>query len=389
MAKVDFAWELGANTGHVATLHPLALAMKARGHAVRFLQRDASVGLDLEGGAGIPREGAPIWVGPLRFDNPLNFGEILQNFGYHDAAALRPLVDAWRERLRGSDLVVANVAPAAHLAARSLAMPSLEISQGFHIPPPGLPAPPLRDWEPAPRHRLESADRLVLSAMNSVLGGHKAPALNTLGDLFAGRALLLTYPELDIYPQRGPAEYYGIPRSAEGASVPGWPDGRPRAFAYLYKHYAALPELVSSLERLGYSTLMMCRGVDASLRSRGGSVLVTEEPMSVSRLLPECDLVVCHGSHQMTAQALLAGKPVLMIPTQLEQFLIMRRVVRQGMGLGIEPQSAAPDFGAALRKLAQDDGFGKKAREFAAKYRNHDPQGALQTMISRCEAAIR
>ena len=70
MAKIDFDWELGAGTGHVATLHPLALAMKARGHAVRFLQRDASAGADLERAAEIPREGAPVWVGPLQ----LGFG---------------------------------------------------------------------------------------------------------------------------------------------------------------------------------------------------------------------------------------------------------------------------------------------------------------------------
>ncbi len=111
--------------------------------------------------------------------------------------------------------------------------------------------------------------------------------------------------------------------------------------------------------------------------------------MSVSHLLPQCDFVVCHGSHQMTAQALLAGKPVLLLPTQLEQFLIMRRVVRQGMGLGVEPQSAAPDFGAALRKLVDDHRFAQAAREFSARYRNHDPQAALETMISRCESLLR
>jgi UDP:flavonoid glycosyltransferase YjiC (YdhE family) len=36
MAKVEFAWELGAGTGHVTTLLPIAAAMKARGHEVRF-----------------------------------------------------------------------------------------------------------------------------------------------------------------------------------------------------------------------------------------------------------------------------------------------------------------------------------------------------------------
>lgn len=390
MARIDFAWELGAGTGHVATLHPIALALKARGHVVRFLQRDAGAGADLERAAEIPREGAPVWVGPLQLDNPLNFGEILENFGYRSAASLRPLVEAWRERLRDTDLVVANVAPAAHLAALTLGKPSLEISQGFHIPPPAMPAAPLRDWEPAPRARLEAADRRVLAAINEVLAAHGAAPLATLGDLFAGRSLLLTYPELDIYPQRGPADYYGIPESGEGALCPPWPPGgRPRVFAYLYKHYAQLGRLLEDLGRAGLSTLAMCRGIDPALRPKeDASVHVATEPMSVSRLLPQCDVVVCHGSHQMTAQALLAGKPVLLLPTQLEQFLITRRVVRQGMGLGMAPEVAAPDFAAALGALGTDASYAQKAGEFARRYRGHDQAAALATMVARCEAAL-
>jgi len=127
MAKIDFAWELGAGTGHVTTLLPIAAAMKARGHEARFFLRELSAGADLEGASEIPREGAPIWSGTLTCRNPLNLGEILLNFGYHDPPQHKALIDAWRERLQGSDAVVANVAPAAHLAALTLGVPSFEI----------------------------------------------------------------------------------------------------------------------------------------------------------------------------------------------------------------------------------------------------------------------
>ena len=143
--------------------------MKARGHDIRFLLRDPDAGADLEGAADIPREGAPVWKGPTLNLNPLNFGEILLNFGYHEHASVKALVDAWRERLWLSHAVIASVAPAAHLAARTLGIPSFEISQGFHMPPPGMPAPPLRDWLPAPRAQLEAADRRVLDSINQTL----------------------------------------------------------------------------------------------------------------------------------------------------------------------------------------------------------------------------
>ncbi len=391
MARIVFAWELGGQTGHVATLLPIARALKSRGHEVRFVLKDPASGADLAGAADIPREGAPVWVGPAMVQSPRNFGEILHNFGYHDPRALGQLVEAWRERLRQADETIANVAPAAHLAARTLGIPSFEVSQGFHIPPPAMPSPPLRDWEAAPRAELESADRRVVGSINTVLAAYGAEQVGSIGELFAGRSMLLTYPELDIYPARGPADYYGIPAGAEGSAMPAWPEGAgPRVFAYLYQYYPALEPLVEALARGSYPTLAFCRGMSADLMARraGTSVHFSDEPMAVSTLLPQCDVVVCHGSHQMTAQALLAGKPLLLAPTQLEQFLIMRRVVRQGAALGIAPDAAQPDFPAALAELASIPRYAEKAREFAARYSGHDRGAALGAMVERCEGAL-
>jgi UDP:flavonoid glycosyltransferase YjiC (YdhE family) len=392
MAKIEFAWELGAGTGHVTTLLPVAAAMKARGHAVRFFLRDLSAGADLEGAAEIPREGAPIWTGPPTCETPLNLGEILLNFGYHDPPQHKALVDAWRERLQGSHAVVANVAPAAHLAAMTLGIPSFEISQGFHVPPPAMPSPPYRHWEAAPRARLEAADRRVLHVINTVLSAYGTRPLPTIGDLFSGRLMLLTYPELDIYPERGTSDYYGITDSGEGKAVPDWPPGEgPRLFAYLYSYFKGLDPLLAAIAALKLPALVFCRGIDPKLREKyqGASIHFSAEAMSVSRLLPQADLVVCHGSHQMTAQALLAGKPLLLLPTQLEQFLIMRRVVRYGAGLGIAPEVPDADYASALRTLAAKTEYAAKAREFADRYARHERGAALATMISRIESALR
>jgi len=391
MAKIDFAWELGAGTGHVTTLLPIAAAIKARGHQARFFLRELSSGADLEGAAEIPREGAPIWTGPPTCQNPLNLGEILLNFGYHDPPQHKALIDAWRERLRGSDAVVANVAPAAHLAALTLGIPSFEISQGFHVPPATMPSPPLRHWEPAPRARLEDADRRVLRVINAVLSGYGVAPLATIGDLFAGRAMLLTYPELDIYPERGPSDYYGITDSGEGAATPDWPaGGGPRLFAYLYAYFKGLDPLLAAIAARKMPTLVFCRGLDPKLKAKyeGASLHFSAEAMSVSRLLPQSDIVLCHGSHQMTAQALLAGKPVLLLPTQLEQFLIMRRLVRYGAGLGISPDAPNADYAAALKALSEKIEYAGRAREFAARYASHSRAAALATMIARIESAL-
>jgi UDP:flavonoid glycosyltransferase YjiC (YdhE family) len=182
-----------------------------------------------------------------------------------------------------------------------------------------------------------------------------------------------------------------VPKSGEGAAVPEWPAGSgPRVFGYLYNYFAGLDPLLAALRRLDAPTLLLCRGVNPELvqRHAGASLLVTGEPMSVSRLLPQAQVVVCHGSHQMTAQSLLAGKPLLLLPTQLEQFLIMRRAVRFGAGLGMDPSVPDADYAKAITELVANPTYARRAGEFAARYAGHDADAALATMIGRVESAI-
>ena len=203
--------------------------------------------------------------------------------------------------------------------------------------------------------------------------------------------MLLTYPELDIYPERGPSDYYGITDTGEGSALPAWPEGPgARVFAYVYHYYPRLEALFAGLKAVGFPAIVFCRGLPPEVRARyqGGTLLLSSEPAAVSRLLPSADFVISHGSHQMTAQALLAGKPLVMLPTQLEQFLIMRRVVRYGAGLGVAQDAPNPDFAAALAELAGNSAYGLKAREFAQRYAGHGRQAALATMIRRCESAL-
>jgi hypothetical protein len=254
-----------------------------------------------------------------------------------------------------------------------------------------MPSAPLRHWEPAPRARLEAADRRVLEVINTVLEGCGAPPLSTIGELFAGRLMLLTYPELDIYPERGPSDYYGITDSGEGKAEPGWlPGAGPRLFAYLYSYYKGLDPLLAAIAARQQPALVFCRGIDAKLKEKyeRSSIRFSAEAMAVSRVLPGADIVVCHASHQMTAQALLAGKPVLLLPTQLEQFLIMRRLVRFGAGLGIAPEVPNADYAAALKALAENREYAAKARDFSGRYAGHSRDAALATMVGRIEAAL-
>ncbi len=368
---------------------PLAERLAGLGNRVDVYLRDPQAASIFAGPTAVQIHPAPRWVGPQQLAEGLNYAEILLNFGFHSADALSQLVDAWRERIAQADLLVSNVAPAALVAARTLGVTALEISQGFHVPPPGFPSAPFRDWEPAPRARLTASDSRVLQAINSVLAHHGVDTLSTLGDLFAGRALLQTYPELEMYPERGMAEYFGIVPVVGGPRL-DWPAGHPRTLAYVYADYKHLDALLDALARRDGAGIVVCAGLDAARREAHASagLVISDALVDFPAMAESADIVVCHGSHQTTAEALLVGKPLLLLPTQLEQFLTTRRVVRYGAALGVLQEAAQPDFSTALATLSQDDRFAQQAKAFAARYRAHRRDAALASLVARCEAEL-
>lgn len=391
MARIEIAWELGGNLGHVSVLLPIAMALQERGHRVRLFLREIAGVKDFPGADQIASEGAPVWVGPTPYPNPINFGQILLNFGYADPSQLEPLIQAWRERLAGAGLIVSHCSPSALIAARTLGIPSIEISQGFHAPPAAFPTPALREWEPVPIRALQAADLQSLATINAVLSRYRSAPLETLGELYASRPVLLTYPELDPYASRWDAQYVGIAPTGESGAVPVWPEGSgPRVFAYLHSHYIGLPNLLAALADLDVPTLTFCRGIDQGLKARhqSSTLRFSDSPMSVSAMVPQSDFVICHANHQMTAQALLAGKPLLLLPTQVEQMLIARRVERIGAGVAVAPVSPASDFALPLAILAEGKSHVTCARAFAARYARRDRATVLSDIAQCCEERL-
>jgi UDP:flavonoid glycosyltransferase YjiC (YdhE family) len=384
--RIAFAWELGAGRGHAGPILTLASHLVSRGHEAEAYLHDLQAAAEHPEARDLSVQPSPRWVGPIQRAEALNYAELLINFGFHSAEALAQLVDAWRQRIAHADLVVSNVAPAAMVAARTLDLPVLEISQGYHVPPPGLPCPPFRDWQPAPRARLIASDRIVLQAINEVLARHGRSPIESIGDLFAGRTLLQTYPELEMYPERGPSEYFGIV-PAKGRPMLDWPEGRPRILAYLYPYFEHLGPLLEAIAQTAGAAVVVCLGAPDDLRHKheSGSLTFADRLLDFPHMAADADLVVCHGSHQATAEALLVGRPLLLLPTQVEQFLTTQRVVRHGAALGIMPAVPNPDFSTALQTLLQDRTFATRAQAFARRYGAHRRETALDTLATRCE----
>ena len=113
------------------------------------------------------------------------------------------------------------------------------------------------------------------------------------------------------------------------------------------------------------------------------------EPIKLDGLLNTCDLAVCHAGHGTLAACLMAGVPLLLLPTQLEQFLASLRVHELGAGELVDLEVKKPaDFDRLLNTLLKTPSYQQKAQLFARKYQDFYTANPFVTMANKVGAVI-
>jgi UDP:flavonoid glycosyltransferase YjiC (YdhE family) len=396
MANILLSWELGRALGHAGRLKSLALPLLARGHRVSFALRDLVHTQRLLHDIDAPKFQAPFWQHRVEGLPPgeASLADILLACGWIDAGAVHGLVEGWCALLQATraDLVVCDYAPTARLAARSLGIPSAAVGAGFTMPPALKALPPLRDWEPAQRERMAASEARVLDSANKVLARYGAPSLAQASGLLLGDApLLCTFPELD--PWRRPADsvrWYGpnVPPSV-GAAAPQWPAGEgARVFAYLNAPHAEHAAMLQALGVAGCRTLCYSPEVAAGAKPPvdDPNIAWAGAPVDLDEALRECELVVCHAGESTVSQALLAGRPLLLMPQSAESFLTARRVREIGAGINIGELARPLDWPAIVRSLLDGDAYRQAAQAFARRHADFDACRQAEALAEVLEA---
>lgn len=401
MSRIVFAWELGSNFGYISQFLPFARELKKRGHEVAMTVRELHHVRRIMEESDISVLQSPLWLAAVQGlpEPPLNYAEILLRYGYHDAQSLAGVVSAWREllMLNRTDLLVANHAPTALLAARTLGLPAAAMGTGFCIPPQVTPAPNMRYWAQVPQERLQSSESFVLSTINTILAQYQQPQLQAVSQLFATQeTFLCTFPEMDHYPVRPGAHYWGPVYNTEMGLEVSWPthdatQPQPkRVVVYMEPTHRDFLTLLDCLAQSGYDAVICAPGIsDNQLKARStDNIRIFNQPIRFSGMLTSCDLGICHGGHGTTAAMLMAGIPLLMFPSQLEQYLLSTAMQKSGVARLVNPESPPPDIGQLLKQMLESP----EAAQFRARARQIGQQHAagihdqLQVMTARMEA---
>lgn len=385
MAHIHLCWELGGGLGHAGRLKMLAQALLGRGHRVSLSLRDLMHTHALLADLDVPKLQAPVWLHQAVGLPPTqaSLAETLFTCGYLEAATLRGVLTGWRSMFAQlqPDLLVADYAPTAILAARSMGLRSASVGNGFYSPPAARPLPPLREWDQAAAERLAPSEARLLDTANALLREFGAARpFAYAADLFLGDLqLLCTWPELDHYARTPDHEvrWLGPNFMPDAGIAPRWPAGSDRkVFAYLKASHPAHGALLQALADEGCSTLVYMPEVASGAPPPVSSPLLryADGPLSLRQTFEQADLCISHAGEATLAQSLLAGVPVLMLPSHTEQFLIARRVAAAGAGYNAALLKPSSDWRGIVRQMLDGASYRQAARAFAARHADFNQQ---------------
>lgn len=394
MARFLFAWELGGGYGHLARMLPVALELRRRGHDVVFAVRDLMAAETLLTPHGLSYHQAPLWLRKVtQLPAAISYPELLMRFGYLNADALTGICRAWRKLLDllRVDAIVLDHAPTALLTTRGLALARINFGDGFCIPPRARPMPHFRWWQRENMARVQDSEQHTLANANQALLALGAPTLGGLGELRdCDDTLLCSFAELDHYPSRDEDDYLGPIFSLGQGVDPPWPAATgPKVFVYLQPDFPALDAVLGGLHQSGASVLAHVPGAARkTLQSySSGSMLVLPQALDMARMSASCDLAIHHGGAGTNAAMLLAGKPLVVFPTQMEQTMAAHRLADLGVALVLSAEAGA-QMPRLLKKALSDHVLASAAQAFAQRHQGYDQTQTIRLAAERCEAAL-
>lgn len=392
MPTALLAWELGAGVGHCVNLAPIARGLVARGWNVWVAARDVTVAERVLRPADVRYVQAPILLTkPASPISPTRtFAHILHNVGFGDDAQLGVLVAAWWnlfEMIR-PDVLVCEHAPTALLASRRHAVRRVVVGTGFFSPPDESPLPEIRYWLSSAEAGVTADEEQVLIRINWLLERDGVAPLERLSQLYSDvdANFLLTFRELDHYPQRRGADYDGM-WSLPNDNLPSWPGGDgPRIFGYLKQLPSAthMSGLLTAIREVRRPTIVYVADGDPSWlgRFKAPHLRFSTTPVDIREVARRCDLVILNGNAGTATQLLLCGVPQLNVPLYLEQEVFSRRIADLGAGIVAAP-NRAEQFAVRLTTLVHEiDRFREAAQQFAATYADFDAERSVEAIIS-------
>jgi hypothetical protein len=387
MKKVVFCWELGGNYGHITSFLPFYRELVKAGFQVDFVLRDLNFAHQLLGDTGVRYFQAPLPRDERNAAiNTYSYTDLLAQIGYLEADRLTSYVSAWRDLflVLDADIIIADHAPTALLAARTLGLPATMFGSGFFNPPLQNPLPIFHVWGNVPEAIAHQHNEPVLHSMNAVLTHFNCTPLDAIFNLFeVAERFLCTTPELDHYFNREGDEYWG-PYFIDNIGVePAWPDvPGPKIFAYITPKITNMEYLLAELQNIVASKLVHIPRASAELISRysRADLKIEPSPVKMNAVVGSAQLVISQSGIGTVSACALAGVRQVLVPTQLEQRMVCKKLVSLGLAYGVDPEQDFADYQGTIEKALSCPILGERIKVFQQKYFGFDQREQYAVM---------
>ncbi len=382
MKTFFFAWELGANYGHIASIAPVARALKTIGH--RCIIASQTV---LTAAATHDPPFDMILPAPLsrkrRINAPtLTYPQLCKDGGFDDAEELTALTRSWLAlfSLVKPDIVVTEHAPVALLAAAVAKIPCAQLGSSFMVPPRSTPMAAMPPLSKASKAERAAADREVEAVLNQACAALGIAAYESFAQLLAtADDYVKSWPELDHYGPQPGRYYYGPMLGFDGATAIAWPSGEgPRVFAYLPADVRDRDSVISALQLLRWPTVLHGGDVPANMPAH---MLFSTKAVNIGQMGAEADIFINHGGHGTVAAGLRFGKPQLLLPSTFERGILAYRAMQAGLALVPEQAEPAPaQLASLLENKVSVGSLAATTARLAQRYAAYDPCAAASEL---------
>lgn len=395
MANILIVWEFGGGVGHLSHLYPFVEPLIKKGHDVILVTKDlGSVSLfDFPGSLKVLP--CPFIKEPEQKPEIVAcIASIWMRRGYGDVDKLKALINSWRAvfDLTQPDLIFFDFAPTALLAARNLDVKKVVIGSGFGELEFNKPCRVLSPWVNnidaiAMRHEAS-----VVDVINQCLSGEN-DSIKFVSDLYdVDLTLMTTIPELDHCQRNSKNTLYLRPQNNifELREVMWANNGRPKIFVYLKSHVKTSKLIVNALFPLEFDVIFCCPGLDDRLvnKFQRQNFQVFSHPVHIAPLLQSADLIINHASKEMVTEALLAGIPQLVVPSQIEQLETSVMVEKLGIGMRLHPGSSLQQTQQFIKRLLEQPVYAIASGHISDYYAGSSKLSSYQQAVERVQALI-
>lgn len=141
-----------------------------------------------------------------------------------------------------------------------------------------------------------------------------------------------------------------------------------------------LPKMISALSKLDVDVHVATAG--KQLRLPDAANIHLHDYLPFDEMIKNSDLLICSGGSANVYPALAQGKPVLVVPANIDQLLFSQAIVQHGVGLEIRADSFSENlFSMQVLNLIDNPCFQENAMRFKSEFFKTNPVEKTNKMI--------